>query len=372
MKNILLVVLVALVALSCGDRNGYVIEGDYRYAPDGTKIYLTAYDDILSVVDSTTVQGGKFVFEGISDSISVCFLSSSNVIDGGYVVLEPGCISFSFSKGGIAGGTPLNHAVSRFMKEKERLADLGVFSSQGVIGRLNVEEHMADSVRALAGIANAVFGAYSIKNIKDNLDNPLGCFFFVHSVGVVAPGELSQVAELIPVKYRGRLYAPKKRQLEQEISALSYASYAEAGALETAVGKKYQNFELKNLDGANVLMSDRVSKNKYTLLFFWASWNSESLESLDVLKKVYSGYSDKGFDIVAVSLDSSVGRCRSAVDAYRLPWLQLCNPGGGSSELAAAYGVTSLPYWVLINKEGTIILRTASVADVEKKLSEVF
>ena len=360
--------LSLLCILACGNRNSYTIVGRCNSAADGTMLYLTAFDDILAVIDSTEVEDGRFVFEGVCDTLSVCYISSSQVIDGGFVVLEPGEISFCMGNGTACSGTPQNNAVARFQHERERLANLRTMASPELLGRMNLEKHMADSLRSVAVLAENVFGAYALKQIKDNLENPLGCFFFVQSVGVLPVEMLSPVAELVPQRYRGKLYDAKVRQIEQQVSMLSYTGNIESQAAATAVGKKYQNFELNSLDGGGVLMSDRVSSNKYTLLCFWAGWNDTSLNELESLKKVYAEYGGKGFDIVAVSLDKSVEQCRTAVGNHGLQWVQLCNPGGGSAELAAAYGISELPFFVLINNSGTIILRSALAKDVVTKL----
>ena len=75
--------------------------------------------------------------------------------------------------------------------------------------------------------------------------------------------------------------------------------------------------------------------------------------------------------MVAVSLDRTVEECSNTVDRCGVEWVNLCNPSGGSAEVAAAYGVTSLPAYVLVNRSGTIITRGASMDDIRRKLDEV-
>jgi len=372
MKHTILYILALLLLTSCGGRNNYTIEGRYKAAPDGTKLYLTAFDDILSVIDSAVVNDGKFSFSGVCDTLSVCYLSSSQVIDGGYVVLEPGNISFVFDRGTMCGGTPSNDVLLRFLNEKERLLNLRMMSSPAFAGKMNLDKAMVDSLQALGSMAENVFAAFATKLIKENAGNPLGCFFFVHSAGTMPGMVAERAAALVHEKYRGKQYHAKLKQLEHEASLRSYANGAELGAMATAVGKKYQNFELKSIDGKSVLMQDRISASKYTLLLFWAGWSEESVSAAEQLKELYYKYKGRGFDIVAVSLDETVEQCAASVEKQGLPWLQLCSPEGGSAELAAAYGVSGLPIAVLINNDGTILLRSASVEDVKSKLSELF
>ena len=371
MRNTVFFVLSVCLLLACGNNGGYVIEGRYSSAPDGTKLYLVAFDDILDVVDSAEVKDGHFLFKGKCDTLSVCFLSSSRVIDGGYVLLEPGRIQFDFESEIKCSGTPLNNVVARFMEEKEEVEELCMMTSPEMMDKVGLDKIMADSLQRMSNVARSIFAEFAMKQVKENLGNPLGAFLLVNSVGAVPSEFIAAMSELIPDKYQGRLFKAKMKQVGHDIALLSYAAEADSAAVATAVGKKYQNFELKNLTNENILMSDRVSVSEYTLLCFWAGWNDKSLKDIETLKKIYAGYARKGFDIVGVSLDRSVEQCRLAVNAHGIEWLQLCNPGGGSAELAAAYGVANLPVYILINNQGTIIQRTESVSDIATKLAEV-
>ena len=140
----------------------------------------------------------------------------------------------------------------------------------------------------------------------------------------------------------------------------------------TAVGRKFQNFELDDIAGGKLLLSDEVFANRYTLVFFWGSWHENAMEQLVVLSGAYEKYSGKGLQIVGVSLDASVAACKAFVEELYVQWPLLCNPKGGSAEVAAAYGVTELPTAVLINSKGTIIARMSTIDDVMKKLQELF
>ena len=63
--------------------------------------------------------------------------------------------------------------------------------------------------------------------------------------------------------------------------------------------------------------------------------------------------------------------CRDAVGIHALKGKFLCSPEGRAAEVASLYGISSLPVFIVINNNGTIIARTASVDDIEKKLKEV-
>jgi peroxiredoxin len=115
-----------------------------------------------------------------------------------------------------------------------------------------------------------------------------------------------------------------------------------------------------------------VFSNKYTLVLFWASWQKGAGEILQAMSSHYDKYKEKGLQIVGVSLDDSVSDCKIFADNLGCKWIQLCNPMGGSAEVAAAYGITELPAAVLVNNRGTIIARMSTVVEIARKFEELF
>ena len=92
MKKLFLLLSLSLLLACSRNGNTCVVNGRYSSAADGTVLYITPVDDILSPIDSAVVKGGKFAFELDAASQSVCFLSSQKVLDGNYMVVEPGLL----------------------------------------------------------------------------------------------------------------------------------------------------------------------------------------------------------------------------------------------------------------------------------------
>jgi peroxiredoxin len=90
------------------------------------------------------------------------------------------------------------------------------------------------------------------------------------------------------------------------------------------------------------------------------------------ISSLYADYEAKGFRFVSVSLDDNPEELHNAVASKGLKGDLLFAPDGGSAEVASFYGVSSLPEYILINREGTIIARSSSVADIKNKIEEVF
>ena len=377
MKRIVSLLLLASLLFSCSrDVELCTINGRYPSAPDGTVLYVTPADDILSPLDSATVKNGKFAISLPGAARQVCFISSHSVLDGNYLVVEPGVLSVDFAADVFARGTAGNDRLGRFMAEKEKIVNLRRMCSPEVVKMLGIGETMCDSLRELAVMAGAVFESYALKEIRENIDAPVGCFYLAQSVGVVSSARLLPLFDRVPPEYRDKLYDAVRKRVETELGNAAVAGKYIDGISEnlaaTAVGKRFQNFELDNVNGGKLLLSDEVFANRYTLVLFWGSWQSGVEEQLAVLSAAYGRYRNKGLQMVGVSLDESAATCKAFADRLQLAWPQLCNPTGGSAEVAAAYGVTELPAAVLVNKKGTVIARMSTIEDVLKKFEELF
>jgi peroxiredoxin len=339
-------------------------------------LYVTPFDDILSPIDSAVVRNGRFAFE-IADTLPyVRFISSQLVIDGNYVVVEPGAVKVEFGSDNFAVGTPANERLNRFMVERDKIVNLRRMGAPGALDAFGLDKSMCDSIRDIVVIAGDIFDSYAVKEIKENIDFHLGYFYLVQSVGIVASAKLLPLLDKVPEEYRDKLYDTMRNRIESDVHnaamAEKYLDDIWKSLEATAVGKKFQDFELDDINGGKVLLSDEVFANKYTLVLFWAGWQDGVKEQLQVLAEAYGKYKTKGLQIVGVSLDGDVAACRSVVDELDIAWVQLCNPAGGSAEVAAAYGITELPAAVLVNNRGTIISRMATVEDMLKKFEELF
>ena len=391
MKKVLFLLLSVSILFSCsnsGKKSGVAgngahdgnavckINGRYASAPDGLVLYMTPIDDINAPVDSAVVKGGRFTFSCLDTTVAVRYISSQQVIDGGYVVVEPGVVNVDFTGGSFVGGTPANEKLNRFMDERNKIVNFRRLCEPASLDMFGVDMAMRDSLNEVLLIANDIFDAYSVKEIKENIGTPLGYLYLVQSVGVASSPKLLPLFDKVPTECRDKLYGVMKKKVEDDVTeAVMTEKYLDemVKSLEaTAVGKKLQNFELNDIKGGTVLLSDEVFSNKYTLVLFWASWESGVREMLQTMSAHYGKYRDCGLQIVGVSLDGCVSDCKALVDELGIDWVQLCNPAGGSAEVAAAYGITGLPAAVLINNRGTIIARMTTVSEVAKKLEELF
>ncbi|MFD2035486.1 TlpA disulfide reductase family protein [Belliella marina] len=142
------------------------------------------------------------------------------------------------------------------------------------------------------------------------------------------------------------------------------------------VGEKVIHFTGKGLEGENV--DTRKLVGKVYLIDFWGSWCPSCRESHPHLKELYNAYKDKGFEIVAVAKEhgneeKQIKLWREAVEKDGISWIQVLNSTAGT-DVVTAFGVVAFPTKILIDRDGTILLRVTDDHErtLDAKLIELF
>lgn len=112
-------------------------------------------------------------------------------------------------------------------------------------------------------------------------------------------------------------------------------------------------------------------RGKVVLVDFWASWCAPCRKELPNVKRCYEKYKNKGFEILGVSLDKERDAWIEAISKEGLTWPQVSDLKFWQSEAVQVYAIQSIPYTLLIDKEGKIIATDLRGAELDKKLAEV-
>ena len=113
-------------------------------------------------------------------------------------------------------------------------------------------------------------------------------------------------------------------------------------------------------------------RGKVVLIDFWASWCAPCRKELPNVKRAYEKYKSKGFEILGVSLDKDRNAWLEAVSKEGLTWPQVSDLKFWESEACAIYAVQSIPYTVLVDRDGKILATDLRGAALDKKLAEIF
>ena len=136
------------------------------------------------------------------------------------------------------------------------------------------------------------------------------------------------------------------------------------------IGTEAPEIRQQTPDGKTVALSEL--RGKVVLIDFWAgSCRPCRIENPNV-KKVYNKYASKGFEILGVSLDRDHASWVKAIKDDGLPWKHVSDLGFWNNAAAQEYGVSSIPFTVLIDREGRIIEKGLRGDELDGRLKELF
>ncbi len=123
-----------------------------------------------------------------------------------------------------------------------------------------------------------------------------------------------------------------------------------------SIGSIAPNFQ-SNTYNSEKLNLKELTKSKYVLLCFWASWCGPCIKNFPLLHQIDSLYKNKGLQLISVSIDEDKNNWISALEKYNLPWPQTCNLKEyiPDTNVQEKYQVYWVPQYLLLNNNGEII-----------------
>lgn len=161
------------------------------------------------------------------------------------------------------------------------------------------------------------------------------------------------------------------QSLHQLMSSLS-EEYLRKIELEKRLGIGAQAPDFTLNDFSNVPVTLSSYRGKYLILNFWASWSEPSREFNRELIGIYYRYRNVGLDVLQVSLDKSRQTWLETITNSGLPWRNLTDLKMWDSPVVPLYGIEKLPFTLLLDKDGKILLKNPSKEELQLKLKEIF
>ncbi len=112
-------------------------------------------------------------------------------------------------------------------------------------------------------------------------------------------------------------------------------------------------------------------RGKVVLIDFWASWCKPCRAEMPSVVALYKKYKDKGFEIFGVSLDKNKDNWVQAIKQDGITWPQVSDLKFWESEVVPLFNVESIPYTILVDKDGKIIAKGLRGEELENKLKEI-
>lgn len=144
-------------------------------------------------------------------------------------------------------------------------------------------------------------------------------------------------------------------QMEGSIQDLLYVQRLgkQAKAYKGSTLKYMPSFSLASQDGSIVMSS--VFRRKVLLLYFWATWDKDSMERMAMFKRIYARFGKKeGFKMLGVSFDVDKKAWEEAIEKDSLMWQQALEMEGFDSDIARNFKVERLPFYFVTDVENRI------------------
>ncbi len=125
------------------------------------------------------------------------------------------------------------------------------------------------------------------------------------------------------------------------------------------------------LDGRKISLSDY--KGKVVLIDFWATWCGPCLKEIPNVYQNYAMYHNRGFEVLAVSLDKDMGDIQEFIAKNNPPWPILADMHPDNPvKMAAKYNVRAIPTMILVGPDGKIIDPNCRGERLNARLAELF
>jgi len=384
MKRIFFLLLLALMAVACKDKNSFTVNGVLK---DKTRkyIYINRVDVNTPVlIDSAKIsKKGRFRFSvkaSDPDFYQLGF-STSNFIT---LLAEPGeKITLSFSSNnlyenyiieGSAGSLKLQQLDITLETTKRKLDSLTTLYNKS-----SKESGFDTTGPALESEFSNLIKEQRKKNIEFIINNINSLASIKALYQTITPDtyvlyEPNDLQYLKIVTDSLTHHYPNSKHVQalaRDLSTELNKMYIEKiGAMASELPQAKLDPDLKDVNGKRIALSSL--KGKYVLLTFWSYRAKECLVENIQLKEYYKIYKNRGFEIYQVNLDENEGDWKRAVKYDELPWISTREDDPLNPVNAKLFNVTTLPSNFLFDKEGKIIGSNLHNRSLQIKLEQLF
>lgn len=366
------------------NREDYFIKGTFNGLDSGTIRMLSRNGNV--VMDSSIIEKGKFSMHG---KVGMPEQLLFNVSPGNWNFLafvEDTAITLSIDTTGAQHygneknhwsliweinevGSPLSDVFTKFKNDthqeyyKSKITSLKQKLAAGKVNSETTDDVATKEVDSLIILGLTEQKKWIEKYINKNSSSIAGVFLFSQYYQSSPDMSLAYLEGILK-KFSGLATSSTYfKELEGKAVNLKNAQHNSTAPDFTLLKRGKSEFKFSSTRG------------NYTLLDFWASWCVPCRKAIPGWKTVYSKYRSKGLIMVSISNDRNWHDWTKALDKEKMPWIQVIDEFVSSSATAKVsdlFGINAFPFYILINKEGKVILSSEDEHLIKNKLEEIF
>jgi peroxiredoxin len=133
-------------------------------------------------------------------------------------------------------------------------------------------------------------------------------------------------------------------------------------------GAQFPDFSEKDLLGNPLSLAKY--RDTVVLVDFWATWCVPCVGELPNVINAYNKHHAEGFEVIGISLDQDEQKLKRFLKTKDIPWAQYFDGKGWQNNLAAKYGIDSVPATFLLDRQGRIIGQDLRGEALEEALAQ--
>ena len=367
MKKLFLIGAAALIAAcSAQPETGYTVNvtanGDLSQLSNDTLVLTggtrqnPVKDTVVMVNGKCTIKGETntptfytLAFKGEKKAFARFFLENTK-FDVTFDVADP--------ENAIVTGGDIQTMVSQMNAKSEELRKANNLDSLSKAYR-NASEEEKEQIMAIFDKVEEEVSAIEKAYTSVNPVSPYGLYLLGQEISGMPYAELEAALaayDTIPA-YAENVMLKEYKEVAELVKSLQ-------------PGNQAPDFVQNDPDGKPIRFSDIYSKNKLTMVDFWASWCGPCRAFNPELVKIYKKFHKKGFEILGVSHDSKHEAWVKGIKDDKLDWPQVSDLKYWDNEVGRMYYVRFIPQNIFVDQTGKIVGRQIDKPEVEKFIND--